>query len=91
MSDLARFTDWVLAHPDAAKTVVGGAEELLGRLRVPAASGTGPARTFTGIPSADRALAEAAGIAAIAERRGVTFEQIFEVATLIARVALAVL
>lgn len=89
MSDLAKFVDWILTHPDAAKTVTAGAEDLLVALRRPPAGG--PSRTFTGVPSADRALAQAAGLAAIAGKRGVTADQIFEVATVLARVVFAVI
>lgn len=85
MSDLAKFVEWVLAHPDAAKTATGAAAELLAALRRP--PGGGPARTFTGIPSADRALAEAAGIAEIAGKRGVNLEQVLDVAKLLVGIA----
>ncbi len=89
MSDLAKFVDWVLTHPDVAKSVTGGAEDLLVALRRP--PGGGPARTFTGVPSADRALAQASGLAAIAGKRGVTADQVFEVAAVLARVVFAVI
>ena len=81
-NDLTKLTEWVNANGATAGTAIVAGLQLAGSLtaREPDKK---PQEIFTGIPAADRAIAQAAGVAAIANAEGVTIENVITVAKLL--------
>jgi len=79
MNDLAKFGTWLQAQGAQAIPVLNASVEFLAALQGQAqTSGRPPLQLVTGIPMADRALADAVGLAAIAGQYGVTLETVLE-------------
>ena len=90
MSGLEALANWVQADPSAARSALLAAQELLQRASpAAAAAGVKPLQLFTGIPAADRAIADAAGLSEIAGRWGTTAAVVLEVLGILKHVALA--
>lgn len=90
-NDLEKFNNWVGANGDNAIGAIAGAVELFKMLRPTSASRQVPIQSlFIGDPIADRAIADAVGVAAIAGRNGVSVDDILTAANLLKGVALMV-
>lgn len=87
MNDLVKINDWMAAHGDQA------GEALVAGLRLAKGLNAShpdklPATILTGIPDADLALAQAAGVGDIAGDSGVSVEDVIEVAGLLLSIGL---
>jgi hypothetical protein len=90
-NDLEKFNNWVAANGDNAIGAIAGAVELFKTLRPTAASRQVPIeKLLIGDPVADRAIADAVGIGAIAGRNGVSVDDILTAANLLKGVAIMV-
>lgn len=76
-NDLVRIKDWVNANGDAAANTLTAALALSKNLST---NHDRPRQILTGIPDADRAVAEAAGVAEIAGEYGVDPGEVIKVA-----------
>jgi len=83
MSDLVKIKDWIDAHGTTASTVVVAGMQLAGQLTKNSEPGTRPQEILTGIPDADLALHQAAGVAEIAGDHGVDAADVIDFATLL--------
>lgn len=81
MSDLAKIKSYIDEHGDTAGAAVIAGLQLAGSLTAREREKR-PQEILTGIPDADLALAQAAGVGAIAGQEGVDVEEIIKVAGL---------
>ena len=89
--EFAKLNNWIDAKGDTAIAAIRGAVELYKALKPTSAARTVPLATlFVNDPIADRAIADAVGVAAIAGRSGVSVEDILTAANLLKGVALLV-
>lgn len=90
-NDLEKVENWISAKGDTALGAITGAVELFKVLRPTAASRQVPVQELlVGDPVADRAIADAVGVGAIAGRQGVDVDDILTAANLLKGLALAV-
>lgn len=92
MNDLRRFAGWVADNRAGAAQALEAAAGVLEALKPQAAArGMAPIEMITGIPSADRALADAAGLAAIAGRAGANVDLVLSALGMLKRIATGLL
>lgn len=90
MNGLEMLARWITDRPGEATSALGAANELLQRAAPAAArAGVKPLQLFTGIPAADRAIADAAGIAEVVGRWKVAESIVFDALRILKDVALA--
>jgi len=92
VNDITKLATWIQENRAGATAAITGAGELFAALAPLAASQNKPVGlVLTGIPSADRAIADAVDVAAIAGRTGASIEAILSVATILKDVAIALI
>lgn len=88
-TDLDTVKTWIDNHGTDVGAAFGAAVELYGALKPLAATqGISIQGLLTGDPVADRAIADAVGVAAIAGRRGLTVDQVLDAAAMLGKLAL---
>lgn len=90
MTEFAKTAAWITKNGPKVGAVLAAGVDLLTVFKVTAtAQGTTVRSLVTGDPNADRALADAAGVAAIAGKHGVTIADALEAARVVLALATA--
>jgi hypothetical protein len=90
-NDFEKASNWINTKGDDAIGALAGAIELFKMLRPTAASRQVPVQELlTGDPIADRAIADAVGVGAIAGRSGVSVDDVLTAANILKGIAVAV-